>query len=312
MMYRIALVSAMAAGSLAAVDPSSQPGKPALTNDLGYLEQGNLDNLNPTQSTHTDYQAGSLPADCKYEAGQNNLNPADFAAYTVTYDDCQDPWTICRHKDSPVDLITTIDKFGRLPISIRNWDRHLITVPGTASAYNRGGNIVFFGEAAGDMDVFIHESGHSLDLLGSMDQDGAHLSSSDTFQNAVAADSNVPDNYAGTNYIEDVAQNVVVAVYDRNVPNGFPGVQPNAAAIQNQYHAVENAAGDTLVPGGACDRHLQDSAPESITSSRMMIRAHPGYVPFKGNYSNIITPDHPNFNFSTKEFCKAGQKAHKH
>lgn len=190
---------------------------------------------------------------------------------------------------------------------MRDWTRHVITLPDTAAhAYNSNGNVVLFGTAAGDMDVFVHEVGHSLDLLGGLTSDGSALSAGDAFQNAVAADANVPDNYAGTNYIEDMAQNIVVSVYDKNVPNGFCGVQSNCAAIQNQYTTVEGAAGSQIVPGGQCDRHLQDSATVCAAASRMMARGHPGYVEFAGNYTNIVGAEHPNWGFSTKDICHNG------
>jgi hypothetical protein len=44
--------------------------------------------------------------------------------------------------------------------------RHVVTIPGDDHAYNSNGNIAFFGTTSGNMDVAIHETGHSLDLLG--------------------------------------------------------------------------------------------------------------------------------------------------
>jgi hypothetical protein len=47
-------------------------------------------------------------------------------------------------------------------------------MPGADSAYNSNGNIAFFGGTSGSIDVAIHETGHSLDLLGAY---GEQLSS---------------------------------------------------------------------------------------------------------------------------------------
>jgi hypothetical protein len=44
--------------------------------------------------------------------------------------------------------------------------RHVLTLPGDNYAYNSNGNIAFFGTTSSIMDVAIHETGHSLDLLG--------------------------------------------------------------------------------------------------------------------------------------------------
>lgn len=60
-----------------------------------------------------------------------------------------------------------IDRFGKLPVLTRQWVRHIIALPDPAGghAYNWNGNIAMF-NIIDNMDVFVHESGHSLDLLG--------------------------------------------------------------------------------------------------------------------------------------------------
>lgn len=105
----------------------------------------------------------------------------------------KDPWILCRHKDSPEPITTVIDHFGRVPLCARQWVRHVISLPDRelppfslslslslnlpltissspankfASAYNTAGNIAMFDVAAADLNVFVHETGHSLDRLG--------------------------------------------------------------------------------------------------------------------------------------------------
>lgn len=61
--------------------------KPALTPNLDYLEQGNIDNLHPTHSTWDKWGPGWIPADCKSIAQNEGKNPDDFEIYNVHYDD---------------------------------------------------------------------------------------------------------------------------------------------------------------------------------------------------------------------------------
>jgi hypothetical protein len=83
------------------------------------------------------------------------------------FSQCSEAWVICWHKDSPSPLENLIDRFGKLPVLTRQWVRHIIALPDPAGghAYNWNGNIAMF-NVVDDMDVFVHESGHSLDLLG--------------------------------------------------------------------------------------------------------------------------------------------------
>ncbi|KKK12048.1 hypothetical protein P175DRAFT_0521442 [Aspergillus ochraceoroseus IBT 24754] len=288
------LVSTLCALGQATLD------KPALTDNLDYLWQGNINNLNPTQSTWDQWGSGWIPADCKSIAESQGLSPSDFEVYNVHYTDCGDAWVFCRHTSSSIDLVSTIDIFGRLPVRTRSWVRHVMTIPGNDWAFNSNGNIAFSGKTAGNIDVAIHESGHSLDLLGAY---GEVLSSSQTWLDNYNQDSNVPDNYARTNQVENVAQNTVVSVYDKVVPGGLGSVQPNWSKIFHQYATLEWKAGDHIIPGGTCDRHLINSETVSMTSSQKRstrLADKPSHE-FKGTYNNIVN----NFtSFSTEADCK--------
>ncbi|KAA8649363.1 uncharacterized protein ATNIH1004_005264 [Aspergillus tanneri] len=289
---------------LAAISQAKRLDKPALTPDLGYLLQGSVDNLHPTHSTWDKWGDGWIPEDCKSMA-QNpnlnlNLNPSDFEVYNVHYDDCGDAWVLCRHKDSPVDLVTTVDIFGRLPVRMRDWVRHVMTVPGNDYAFNLNGNIVFSGRTSTNMDVAIHETGHSLDLLKAY---GEVLSSSQTWIDNYNQDSNVPDNYAQSSQIENVAQNTVVSVFDKIVPGGFGSVQPNWHNIFHQYATLKSKAGDLILPGGQCDRRLKDSSPipmDSNANEQGLLSWKPR-TSFVNTYNNIVTNFEP---FNTAEHCK--------
>jgi len=141
-------------------------------------------------------------------------------------------------------------------------------------AYNSGGNIAMFNRINGDISVFIHEAGHSLDLLGAYPNNP--LSSSDAWMNNYNMDPNVPDNYAKTNIVEDVAQVTVVAMFDANVPGGLGSVEPNWNNIFHQYATLQwqaNLAGGLFNAGGsgACTHRLTNSAPVPQSNSKRTV-----------------------------------------
>ncbi|EED21394.1 hypothetical protein TSTA_086250 [Talaromyces stipitatus ATCC 10500] len=258
------------AAALAVVDPlivnCQALDKPALTPNLDYLEQGSLCSLSPTQSTWTKLGAGSTPEDCKTIANNHKKNPGDLEIYSVHYTDSDDAWVFCRYEDTPFGLASTVDIFG-LPVAMRSGE---------------------------NMDVVIHETGHSLDILGAY---GERLSGTKLFIIVMDADPNVPDNYARTNQAENVAQNTVVGVYDKVVAGGFPSAQPNWHNIFHRYSTLQRRAGNQILPGGQCNRHL------TISTSKAAATANGAKRPdtsFRGNYTNIMT-DYPEF--STKESC---------
>ena len=156
--------------------------------------------------------------------------------------------------------------------------------------------------------VFLHEAGHSLDLLNAYDPSEA-LSSSQNWIDNYNQDVNVPDNYAQTNQIENVAQNTVVDAYNLNVPGGFAGIQPNAGNIFHQYATVDTKqreAGDLLVPGGSCTSRLTNSEPVQINGGGMMSRVKARLrrdMPSVGLSRDVkvIEPK----DFHTGEACKA-------
>ncbi|KAL2815859.1 hypothetical protein BDW59DRAFT_166594 [Aspergillus cavernicola] len=247
------LLSALSALALAQAQSLD---KPALTSDLDYLLEGNAANLPTVNSQIAVWEAGWIPADCKDIAEGQDLTATDFEIFQVQYDDCDDAWLVCRHKEASNDIFTVADTFGKLPVRIRDWVRQVLVLPGANSAFAVNGNVAFFGTTGQNVDVMIHEAAHGLDGFAAF---GEPLSTSETFLAAYDADTHVPDNYAQSSQAENVAQNTVVAVYDRNVPGGFPGVQPDYKGIFNQYTTIQDFAGDALIPGGTCNRHLENS-----------------------------------------------------
>ncbi|KAL8699058.1 MAG: hypothetical protein Q9224_001581 [Gallowayella concinna] len=257
---------------LLALVSSQRLTKPPLQQNLDNLKQGFLNNLKPVSSTRTAFQAGYIPSDCKKIAQREGFKPADIQSWNIKYNDCSVAWIFCYHKSSNGPLNDLVDRFGRLPVHTRQFSRHIVSLPATSGhAYNDGGNLVFFGDTLSNINVHIHESAHSLDLLGAFFPDKP-LSSSTKWINEYNQDSAVPDPYAQTNQVENVAQNTVVTTYERNVPGGFFGLNPNANKIFHQYATVDTEQREAdparlLVPGGTCTGRLANSSPVPISGT---------------------------------------------
>lgn len=80
-------VALAATGSMLANGQSLD--KPALTDNLDYLMDGNNNNLASTESSYQQWDAGLIPADCKSIAQNEGKDPNDFEIYNVTYSDVQ-------------------------------------------------------------------------------------------------------------------------------------------------------------------------------------------------------------------------------
>ncbi|KAF2104712.1 hypothetical protein NA57DRAFT_70919 [Rhizodiscina lignyota] len=213
--------------------------KPPLANDLAYLGEG-LANMATTPYTLDKWGDGWIPQESKTivtSVGGLSFNPSDFLVYNVHYADCPDPWVFCHHKDAGITIDSMASQFGRLPIQMRQWVRHVNVVPGDGGwAFEWNGSLTFIGPIDYMANVIVHETAHSLDLNGAYSDNP--LSSSDNWWNNYDQDSNVPDPYATSNAIECVAQATVVAFFNENITGGFESVEPNHDKISHQYTTI--------------------------------------------------------------------------
>ncbi|KAL4875670.1 hypothetical protein BJY04DRAFT_201363 [Aspergillus karnatakaensis] len=250
---------------VAAASAADKLTKPALSDDLDYLLAGNQANLPGKSYSIFPWTPGKIPHDCRTHAQSYDHPLSEIEVYDVLYEDCNTKWVFCRHKDAESSIQTAASTFGKVPAGIRDWTRHVMLLPssdGNGAFNDRNGNVVFFGEK--NVNVYLHETGHSLDVLKGFD--GVETNKNPTYLNAYAFDSHVPDNYAQTNHIENVAQNTVIAVYDINVPGGFPGANKDFDKIMHQNTAVKAIYGDVLKTGGKCGKRLEPS--ETIVFAR--------------------------------------------
>ncbi|KAJ4147525.1 hypothetical protein LMH87_002037 [Akanthomyces muscarius] len=233
--------------------------KPPFPNGgLGSLGPDLMSSLKVASHTTDDWDKNHLPRDCKSLAQNAGFSPLDVSAFNIHYDDCKSqPWVFCRHKDSPLSKKDMTELFGRMPVRMRQFIRHIIALPGQRSAGSSGDNIQMNGDV--EITVFIHETGHSLDSHAFDPKLGAPFSNGKAWTDAYNKDSAVTDDYAQTSQQENFAQETVVSVYDKNVKGGIGKIQPNAQAIRNAYTTLEKYIGNIIIPGGVCTHRLENS-----------------------------------------------------
>lgn len=113
--------------------------------------------------------------------------------------------------------------------------------------------------------IFIHETGHALDRLayGNI----SYLSTKPEYRKEYAKDSKVVDDYAASTFLENVAQNTVIATYDLAVPGGFRSITKDWRSVQHQLNIMkrkQKEAGDILVAYGKCGHRVKERKPVSI------------------------------------------------
>lgn len=183
---------------------------------------------------------------------------------------------------------------------MRQWIRHVIDVPAEAGwAFEFDGTVTFLGPKDDMMPVIIHETGHSLDLSGAYADNT--MSSSDRWWDNYNQDSHVPDGYAATNAVEDVAQNTVVAVFNENYPGGFGAIEPDFINISHQYftlisEAIDAGKGNNLFKPGQseqCTHRMAPTPPVQIGGAKVRSvhnrRGAAPVVELSNNVTKIVT-----------------------
>ena len=164
-----------------------------------------------------------------------------------------------------------------------------------------------FDRINGDLTVFIHETAHSLDLLGAYTGTSDSFSDSSTWLRNYARDSHVPDPYSQVNQWENLAQNTVVAVYNLNVPGGFSGMESKWQGLRYQLSTIgteQKREGGLLVKRGLCEKRLANSKAvlkEGHPRNRVRQLEAPPDVGLSDSV-DVIEP----VNFDTRETCRHG------
>ncbi|GAB0138510.1 hypothetical protein EsDP_00006745 [Epichloe bromicola] len=245
-------------GSLAL---AANPDKPAINpgTDWQTRETGLLNNLPPVGSRRDYWAEEWIPTSCKEKTKDYHKDPADITVWDAHYDDCSAPWTMCRHKDCSSSEDELTEYFGRVPIHMRQWVRHVICMPQTGGdiAYAvSGGDIIW--ERKVSLSTFLHEVSHQLDT-SALPQFTQPFSDSNEWQSSYAMDSATITGYGRTNWRENFADTAPDAIYDKFVAGGFESINPSWETVSHQYTSYQDYLGDMLLPQGTCDMHRDNS-----------------------------------------------------
>ncbi|KAI0112352.1 hypothetical protein F4776DRAFT_352275 [Hypoxylon sp. NC0597] len=232
------------------------------------IEPGLQENLNATSNYLVFLPAGQMPEYCMTEAKESGYGPADIQAFEVHYDDCHIPWVMCRLGTSKVDACTMAEFFGKMPLSMREFVRHVIVLKPQdlhgAAAISYGDNIQV-SEDSWRLYILAHEMSHSLDshvsIPGVTQPDQGGLSISQTWKLQFSQDSATVTEYARTLWSEDLAETGILALYDTIVPGGATTLSNNSHSVYHQYTTYQKYYGDIITPGkkSNCTSRLPDS-----------------------------------------------------
>lgn len=157
-----------------------------------------------------------------------------------------------------------------------------------AFTYSNGDVVV---ESAPGLSTLLHELSHSLDWHA-LPKYSSPFSGTSNWQNEYAKDSHTPTGYGRTNWMEDFAETGMVGVYDKVVPGGFGGINSNWNQIFHQYATYQGYLGNTILPGGTCDKRFPNTAPVQKGARKMSaqdIDEKPD-TEFKSNNITLIVP----------------------
>ncbi|KAK0199405.1 hypothetical protein DFS33DRAFT_1368039 [Desarmillaria ectypa] len=169
----------------------------------------------PASTTTSVTTLRALPENC----GAYNVPGGEctdgMTATNVTFDDCGDPWTVCRCSNANMTMDTVVDQLGRVPVGLRRYVATVVVLGDTSThAYTlTNGDIHLFGDSAIETGLhevrtrvssfcygiteYVEQSMHSFDFAS-----GTSVSSSSKWLDAIGNDSCAPDGYSLTNAVE--------------------------------------------------------------------------------------------------------------
>ncbi|XDG07535.1 hypothetical protein ABKA04_007150 [Annulohypoxylon sp. FPYF3050] len=235
----------------------------------GLIEQGLMDNLPPTPS-HIKFMAdGKFPKDCMDKAKEKNHGPDEFEVFEIFYQDCHIPWVMCRLKDTKINATTVADMFGRMPLGMREYIKHVIVfkpedLPG-AAAWDAA-DVLAISEDSFKLFIFAHEMSHSLDahveIPGVTPPGQGGLSQSQRWAEQYALDNATVSEYARTQWAENLAETGIIALYNNVVPNGIGNFHQNQPfEVYHQFATYTTYYRDMITPSK--NRTCQRRVPES-------------------------------------------------
>ncbi|KAL7620913.1 hypothetical protein AAE478_008223 [Parahypoxylon ruwenzoriense] len=250
----------------------------------GEVEKGLQEHLPLTQSTIHFWTDGRIPADCKNNAEIHGYNATEFDVLEVTYRDCTQPWIMCRLKTAKTDSTAMADTFGKMPLGMREFVKHVIIMDvdriKPSAAYSTGDTIVAADEYF-KLYILTHEISHSIDSHATVPgvtppEGGGGLSVSKAWMDLFNHDTAAVTRYARSSWPENLAESGVVALFDIVVPGGVGTINPNWTSVFRQYGTYKTHYGHIVTPGAksSCTHRIQDSEIVRIGNGNNNFQAH--------------------------------------
>ncbi|KAL8405003.1 hypothetical protein RB594_009763 [Gaeumannomyces avenae] len=275
------LLSALVAAAGLFLEAGAQTlSKPGLRSDLDAFWPKLQAALRQPGHTIKQWPASTIADGCRDLANREKLDPRTIVTYEVLYRDCPStPWLLCRHPDSRTSIETLALRFGQVPVKFRQLTKDVMLVPAPSThAYALGNQVVFFNQVD-TIGVYLHEVAHNFDFSSGYNVSG-RLADNQIWLNAYNADSAVPDGYARSNQVENVAQFPGLALFDQLVAGGVRSIEPNVGRIANQLATVKDQAARGDYGGsvfgqneGCTARYANSVAVPAVASSRLMAAA---------------------------------------
>ncbi|KAH7102527.1 hypothetical protein BKA62DRAFT_699791, partial [Auriculariales sp. MPI-PUGE-AT-0066] len=190
-----------------------------------------------------------VPQICKDHSGDFGVGDPStgvtcngLEAEEVQYDDCGQPWVVCRCQDANLSMDKLVELVGKVPPASRSYVRSFLATqaPGCSGVCFDGNFVRLNGEC--DMFVLMHEVGHALD-------DG--YPDWPPFLDAVNGDSCVPDDYGNTNYVEEFAQMyamVASGFFSGTIPADFTCLKKQFDTLWNDWRIQEALGAPGCLP----------------------------------------------------------------
>ncbi|CAJ2504385.1 Uu.00g117790.m01.CDS01 [Anthostomella pinea] len=217
------------------------------------------------------------PANIDHIGAREGYAAEDFEVYNVKYADCDEVWTMCRHKEAVTTIGEMAMKFGHAYGHARasqTHDRH-------AESQGREGGRDHVQWKHGDLRrglVISHTLDSDVRIPGVAP--GGGLSNSQVWRDAYNANAAVITGYGRTKWAEDLAEAGAVALYDVVVPGGAAGINPNFTQVFHQVATYQTYYRDLITAGvkKTCTFRMNNSDAEPLHKNVKTLMPDPQFL----------------------------------
>ncbi|KAI0835485.1 hypothetical protein F5Y06DRAFT_299630 [Hypoxylon sp. FL0890] len=233
----------------------------------GAIEKGLQEHLPSTPWRITPWNGTLLPLECNHMVDKYLVNISKIEVFQVKYDDCNQPWVMCRHKEAKTNASTMAETFGKIPLSMREYVKNLLVL----SPYKiMGAYSVNYNDTitVADDSFFLYaiaqEMMHSIDAhftVPNVTAENGTTSESDIWKAFHEKSDAVVSDWSTFTWQDNLAETSVISFYDAVVPGGVQAIQPNWTQVFPQYALLQTLYRDILTPGikTNCTRRLEDT-----------------------------------------------------